>query len=226
MDKSKDLIGEVFGKLTVVEASEKRSSNGSILYRCSCECGGETYTTARYLKSGHTKSCGCTRKEKFAKHAESLKHDLKNKKIGRLTVIKEVGKDKHRNIIWECKCNCGNVIPVLAQSLVSGNTTSCGCITKEKIEEESKKNSVDGTNVAIIKNILKNDRSNITLSRTKGIGWDNKRSKWRAYIMFKRKSYHLGYFVDLSDAIEVRKEAEQRLFGEFLEWYNSIRNKK
>ena len=35
----------------------------------------------------------------------------------------------------------------------------------------------------------------------------------------KNKSYHLGYFDSKEDAIKVRKTAEKKLFGEFLEWY-------
>lgn len=216
-----DLIGKVFGKLTVLEASHRRASNGSVLYKCKCECGGETYTTAYNLKSGHTKSCGCTRKEKFTKHVNSIRNDLSGAEFGRLKAIKPIGSDKYRNIIWECVCDCGNVLNVLSQNLTSGNTTSCGCICKENIKKENAKNFVEDTNVAIIKNLIKDNKSNITASGVKGVGWDKKRNKWRSYIIFKGKHYHLGYFLDLENAKEVRKEAEKKLFSEFLDWYEN-----
>lgn len=36
--KSKNLIGKVFGELTILEDSGKRASDGTIIYRCSCSC--------------------------------------------------------------------------------------------------------------------------------------------------------------------------------------------
>lgn len=217
-----NLIGKVFEKLTVVEASERRTSSGSILYRCICMCGGETYTTARNLRTGHTKSCGCNRKEKFKKYSDSLRNELANKKFGRLKAVKAIGKDKYRNIIWECICDCGKTVPVLSQSLVSGNTTSCGCISIEGLQEKSKKNLFDNTNVAIINALIKDNKSKITASGVKGVSWVEKRNKWRSYIIFQKKYHHLGYFSDLEKAKEIRKEAEQKLFAGFLEWFNSI----
>jgi len=43
--------------------------------------------------------------------------------------------------------------------------------------------------------------------------------KWEARITFKRKPYYLGAYADKEEAIRVRKEAGQRVFGEFLDWY-------
>lgn len=37
-------------------------------------------------------------------------------------------------------------------------------------------------------------------SGLKGVGWCAKLSKWRAKIMFNRKTIHLGYFADKNDA--------------------------
>ncbi|ELC8426291.1 AP2 domain-containing protein [Clostridium perfringens] len=217
MGNNKDLIGKTFGNLTVIEPSEKRTSSRAILYRCRCVCGNETFVSSSSLKSGHSKSCGCERKKSLKKYNASIRKDLTNKKFGRLTAIKEIGKDKHGNILWECKCSCGNRVNVTGLSLLSGNTTSCGCVVIDKLKKESKKNLLEGTNIAIIENLLKNSKSNRTASGVKGVGWDKKSNKWRAYIMFKNKSYHLGYFVYLKDAIKARKKAEERLFKPFLE---------
>jgi hypothetical protein len=56
-----DLTGLRFEKLTVIERYGKRGK--SILWRCTCDCGNETYATASNLKRGHVKSCGCLVKE-------------------------------------------------------------------------------------------------------------------------------------------------------------------
>lgn len=58
-------------------------------------------------------------------------NDLSGKKFGRLTVITKTEKRRHRSVIWECKCDCGNITEVASDDLVSGNTRSCGCLQKE-----------------------------------------------------------------------------------------------
>lgn len=52
-------------------------------------------------------------------------------KFGKLIALEVVGKAKNRNLIWKCKCDCGNIINVCSTSLSSGNTKSCGCLKKE-----------------------------------------------------------------------------------------------
>lgn len=58
-------------------------------------------------------------------------------RFGRLTVI-ERAKDKEypsgaKLTAWKCRCDCGNETVVLASSLKSGNTKSCGCIRSEDL---------------------------------------------------------------------------------------------
>jgi hypothetical protein len=65
-------------------------------------------------------------------------HNLVGQKRGRLTVIRDVGRDKWGNVIWECKCNCGNLKTVSAFELSPNKkrgTRSCGCLHKEKVGE-------------------------------------------------------------------------------------------
>lgn len=51
--------------------------------------------------------------------------DRTGQRFGRLTVIKEAGRDKHRNVIWKCRCDCGNESYVTTADLKK--TKSCGC---------------------------------------------------------------------------------------------------
>lgn len=58
------LIGQKFGRLTVIERSAPRAQNRRELYfRCICECGNETVTGSRMLRRGLSKSCGCLNAE-------------------------------------------------------------------------------------------------------------------------------------------------------------------
>lgn len=61
--KKDDLVGRVFGRLTVVEslgtARDFGGRGGSQVVRAICLCGGEWRGRAGGLKRGNTKSCGC-----------------------------------------------------------------------------------------------------------------------------------------------------------------------
>jgi len=56
-----NLTGQRFGKLVVIKR-EGSAKQGSALWRCECDCGGETITQSTYLRNGATKSCGCLKK--------------------------------------------------------------------------------------------------------------------------------------------------------------------
>ena len=47
--------------------------------------------------------------------------------FGYLTVIREAGKNKSRNTLYECLCVCGNKKLVPDTSLKLGRVKSCGC---------------------------------------------------------------------------------------------------
>ena len=59
------MIGQKFNKLTVLSRAEKRPEIVSrrIRYRCRCECGNIVEVNGNALRTGHTSSCGCIRKE-------------------------------------------------------------------------------------------------------------------------------------------------------------------
>ena len=54
-------------------------------------------------------------------------------KFGKLTVLGQAGRDALKKVLWFCRCECGNELSVVSGSLVTGNTTSCGCYLKERI---------------------------------------------------------------------------------------------
>lgn len=101
------------------------NNNHIELYKCKCICGKIKYVNKYNLKTGRSTNCGCIRKQKLS----SKSIDLTNKKFGRLTVIERVLPNSNNNKVrWKCKCDCGNVITVLANSLMTNHTESCGCI--------------------------------------------------------------------------------------------------
>lgn len=53
--------------------------------------------------------------------------DLTGQRFGKLVAIEISGQDKHKNVIWRCKCDCGRTHEVVSRALVNGNAKSCGC---------------------------------------------------------------------------------------------------
>ena len=60
-----DLTGQVFGRLTVISDTGKKSG-GHMIWLCRCDCGQLTEVRDSDLKTSRTKSCGCLRKETMA----------------------------------------------------------------------------------------------------------------------------------------------------------------
>ena len=60
MPKLVDLIGKRFYNLSVI-CREQNSKNGDSRWLCLCDCGQKRIVLGINLKSGQTKSCGCTK---------------------------------------------------------------------------------------------------------------------------------------------------------------------
>lgn len=56
----KDLSGQVFGQLTVLEPTIS-NNRGLKQWICICSCGNKTIASSNDLQSGHISSCGCLR---------------------------------------------------------------------------------------------------------------------------------------------------------------------
>ena len=48
------------------------------------------------------------------------------------------------------------------------------------------------------------------------------KGKWVATITFQKKDYYLGRYEEMEEAVKARREAEERLHGPFLEWYEEV----
>lgn len=163
-----------------------------------------------HLKTGHTKSCGCYRKEL----PSSRRIDLTGRQFGRLKVLEEADNSNRTGEYWKCVCSCGRLIEVSKESLCAGKTKSCGCLQAETRKENMKKaiHFVGGTCLERIAN-QKNTANNT--SGYRGV-YQRENSRWRAAIGFQGKVYNLGTFVNLEDAVAARKKAEEELYKPFL----------
>lgn len=53
--------------------------------------------------------------------------------FSKLIVLEQAGRNSLKKVLWRCRCECGNETVVVSGSLVTGNTTSCGCGFKETV---------------------------------------------------------------------------------------------
>ena len=117
-------IGTQFGNWTIIGPKISKSKN--VYYLCQCKCGVQKEVRKSILLNGNSTSCGCLRNEKVKP----------GQRFGRLvTISKDMRYDdierKKGRSLWLCQCDCGNQKYILQQSLLSGNTQSCGCLQKE-----------------------------------------------------------------------------------------------
>lgn len=211
--------------------------------------------------------------------------DITDEKFGKLTPIKVVGKNKRRQLMWECKCDCGNTTVTCGSEMRLGRIKSCGCVQSglkqirrdpkipkykltrkygigytnkgnkfyfdledyQKIKDYSwgedgkgyicadTKNGkirlhrliLNATQIVdhINHNIKDNRKCNLrectpsqnamNRTNTKGISFNKSAKKWRARIGINKKTIYLGTFINKQDAINARKKAEEKYFGEF-----------
>lgn len=197
----KSLAGNVYGDIKAVEYI------GNKRYKCQCiKCGNVTYQYSGNLKGHMTcKKCGI-----------GYRVDYTGKTFGYLTVESYDKSTKK----WLCRCKCGNKILVRSNNLQSGNTESCGCKLKEFLDTQV----VEKTRPAQIRDgeiINSKNTSGYT-----GVYFHKRKNKWYVEIKFQKKRYYLGSYTNFDDAVLVRKIAENRLHGDFFDWYNELKANK
>ena len=142
--------------------------------------------------------------------------DITGQTFGRLTALYPTEKrGKSGTVIWHCRCRCGREVEVSYNDLLYTNLRSCGC---QKKEHDAKLPQylihVSGTSIDMLKS--KKTPSDNT-SGQRGVYFT--RNRWMAKIVFQKKQYPLGHFMDYDEAVEVRKRAEKELFDDTAVFY-------
>lgn len=121
MKWDRDLTGQRFGELTVLEATDEHIGGG-VVWLCRCSCGAICKVSRNNLVTGQTRSCG---------HAK--RRDLTGQRFGRLVAVRPIrwrSKAQPCSVAWLCKCNCGSVAIAALANLTKGLKSSCGCIPR------------------------------------------------------------------------------------------------
>ena len=121
-----DYIGKKFGLLTVIGQSPKTNPYSN-RFDFQCDCGNIISECPGRVLYGHKKSCGKCRKRNTSYELEQKITNSIGMKFGKLTIIGVSHKNGSGKNYAKCKCECGNIIDVLPNSLFNNELKSCGC---------------------------------------------------------------------------------------------------
>lgn len=118
-----DLVGQIFGNLTVV--AEALPSNGRASWLVRCSCGSELVVKSSALRNEGKTSCG------KCKEFKGFRQDLTGERFNLLTVTSFSHKEDRA--YWNCVCDCGEACVVKGDNLKNGTTRSCGHLRVDDI---------------------------------------------------------------------------------------------
>ena len=141
--------GDIIGDLTLKEF-KIFDENVGIQWKCECKCGNILYLRTTDLQSRRT--CGLCKKVD--------PEDIVGKSFGKLIVLKNLNYYIGGSRIYECQCKCGSIVKVSRSNLLTGHTSSCGCVRSKN--EEIIGNILNQLNLFFEKNQIFNNCINIS----------------------------------------------------------------
>jgi len=221
-------INEIFGRLKVI-GCHGRGDKGVMFWDCLCECGNNTIVNYGNLKSGHTMSCGCLKKEIINLHGfntyeivkDIVKCHTNNKKEFIIDLIDFDRINKYYWYITEKGYPCTN-------NIKDGDKKYKQIFLHRFLMNPRDDEFVDH----IDRNTNNNTRSNLRIvtksqnciniktqinntSGVVGVNWVERNNSWCARIGINKKRIHLGYYKNFKEAVKVRLEAEKIYHKEF-----------
>lgn len=119
--KIQNLVGEKYGKLTVLEYVGCIKKSSRAYYKCKCDCGNFHTTRADCLLNGKNPQC-----------TDCFRGIFIGKKQGKITVIERLDKvDKSGRPYWKYRCECGVEKVVLSATIFK--TKNCFACREWKI---------------------------------------------------------------------------------------------
>lgn len=225
-----DLTGIKFGRLTVLERSEN-DKHGNTQWLCACDCGNQKICLGRSLKRGATQSCGCLHSEVVRKNtiernkSKSNTYDLSNDfGIGYTYNGNEFYFDlddyeKIKEYCWHKTVEGYIATRPSYDKFISMHRLIMNCPNEmqvdhiNRIKNDNKKNNL--RIVTVKENAMNNNRYKNNTSGVTGVSWHKQHQKWYASIRYNNNIFFLGLFEDIEEAINVRKNAEIKYFGEY-----------
>lgn len=205
-----DLIGKTFGRLLVIK-EVGRDKQGSILWKCQCRCGNITIANGSALKSGRKRSCGCLVIEARITHGmtktptyRSWRHMLDRCNNPKNNSYSHYG----GRGIFVCKEWLGSFETFLKD--MGERPERPKGLSIERLNNNdgySPSNCVWASRTDQMRNQRIHKRNK---TGTKGVWWDKRQQKYSVQIGVNKKSFFLGHFTELPEAIATRQRAEQK----------------
>ena len=148
--------------------------------------------------------------------------DITGRRFGQLTALAPTdARDAKGNVIWHCRCDCGNEADISYNVLLYTSVISCGCRRQEHNQAiNSYLTHVGGTSLEILRS------EKIPKNNTTGVkGVYRFRGKYLAKIVFQRKQYVLGTYDTVAAAAEARREAEEAINQTVVAYYEKWKEK-
>jgi hypothetical protein len=132
-----DLTGKEFKNLKVVDRAPNRitpKGQQRTTWNCVCICGKEFTAESQHIRNNPNISCGCKNLQR-----PLLREEVKiGETYSRLTITKgEHFIENRRYVVANCSCGKTDFL-TRAESVLDGNTQSCGCLQREAASSVNK----------------------------------------------------------------------------------------
>ena len=223
------MTGQTFGRLKVIERTTN-DNQGRARWLCECSCDNKN----RVIVSGYnlrnkknpTNSCGCLNRESIFQTLKKYnKYDLSGEfGIGWTENTNQEfyfdleDYDKIKSYCWRETDDW--YITTLDNTLmhrVIMNVLDDQSIDVDHIKHNKKDNRksemrlVDRTHNMMNKSLMSSNKT----SKVAGVTWDNQKNKWHSYISLYGKRIDLCFYQNIDVAIKIRKQAEDKYYGEY-----------
>lgn len=223
-----NLIGEHINELTILERAPDLISPTSgrrfPAWVCQCDCGNTIIAPTDNIRDGSTKHCNSV------KHRPIFnKYDLSGEYgIGYTNNADPKGRnyfyfDKEQYDIikyygWHFESRTGYVV-CKRESTIRLHRLVMDINNENLYVDHINHNRYDNrkTNLRIVTKSQNNMNKTPVPNKSgcTGVYWDNDRNRWSSYIKIGNKNKRIGRYLDIEDAIEARKKAENEYFGEY-----------
>lgn len=220
------LINQKFGKLTVIDKAENIKTKTA--WSCRCDCGNPDLIIVKseYLKKGIVTDCGCE-KEIITRSAENRFEIADDYVIGYTSKNEKFYFDledyeKVKQFVWYTNLNYivansddGETIRLhrFVMNAENGDIVDHIRHEKNKINRDNRKSNLRF--VQVHESMQNRTKFINNTSGVKGVYYRKKDNKWIPYINVNQKKKFLGRYNTLEEAAKVRKEAENKYYGEF-----------
>ena len=221
MGKFVDLTGQRFGRLVAIKLLTSKDAK-RLKWLCKCDCGKECVVLGHNLVGGHTKSCGCLRKEKARKITYSFYEDyiIGDDGCGHQFMIDNDDFDRIKERHWTySEGYWSTYIKIDDKGTRVGMHTFIIQPKDGYVIDHADRNRSNNRKYNLRQATVSQNSMNKTLRKNNsgitGVGLDKRCNKWRAVITLNQKFIWLGEYADKDDAIKARLLAEAKYFGDF-----------